>query len=900
MDSSSLIGRTIGHYAIIERLGEGGMGAVYKARDERLGRFVALKLLPSDRMSDPDRRRRFEQEAKSASALNHPTIVTVYDIGQADDVHYIAMEYVPGGTLDSLIGPKGLPLSDALTIAVQIADGLGKAHAVGIIHRDLKPSNIMVTPDGLVKILDFGLAKLAEKTGAPDDLAVTRTMTKTPLTEEGVILGTVAYMSPEQAAGKPLDARSDIFSFGSVLYEMLTGRRAFDGETKATTMAAVITLDPASPSGIARALPMEVERVVMRCLRKDPQRRWQNMSDLKVALQDLKEESETGKLREVVAAPARRRRLSWPLLALTGVVVLSATVIVAWLLLKPSRGQAIGQPERITFESGGAFLPAISPDGKLIAYSSERDGNMDIYVRQLSGQQTLRLTQHPALDWFPCFSPDGLKVVFRSERDGGGLYIVEALGGAERKIADRGRLPVFSPDGSKIVCVVSSPLVRQAKLCFVPSAGGNPAPLQPDFVVPPSGGSWSWPLWSADSQNVLFDGLRPGERGSRDWYLAPVAGGPPVRIKAPARGPRGIVRLLLAWRNNSVYYSEGSTIGGMSLYRVPLSGGARPEAGPPQLITSPAGMQYGASIASDGRMVFSTLSPNVNVWSLRLNPAEGTASGPPEPVTSDPLGKFDISVSSDGSKLAWVSYSMQETEIQVREMATGRTESFACSNNTLNVVPRLSPDGSRLAYSDVVDGKRVTYIVESGAAPRPVGDDLVIEAFFSRTSDLLASVGNQLVRQDLAGGRRTVILDAAGQGELYEAALSPSDRSVAFTLALPDATAALYTAKVGDGPAPVATWTKIDEDRNYIGSPAWSRDGKILYYGSDRDGFICVWAQRFAADGKPAGEPFAAFHNHTPPDTKFYGVCWVRAAPDRLYMMLSDFKGDLWSLQLPR
>jgi hypothetical protein len=416
------------------------------------------------------------------------------------------------------------------------------------------------------------IKKLAEKTEPPDDLAVTMTMTRTPATEEGVILGTVAYMSPEQAAGKPVDARSDIFSFGSVLYEMLTGRRAFDGETKATTMAAVITLDPVSPSGISRQLPAEVERVVIRCLRKDPQRRWQNMSDLKVALQDLKEESESGKLQAEVVAPARKRRVPLWAAALAGLAVLAAAGILAWLLLKHSRGPLTAQPERITFEPGGAFLPAISPDGKLIAYSTDRNGNMDIYARQLIGQQTVRLTQDPAPDWSPCFSPDGSKVVFRSERDGGGLYIVEALGGAEKKIADRGKLPAFSPEGSTVAYLVASALTRTAKLFLVSAAGGIPRPLAPDFNVPPAGASYSQPLWSADSRSILFDGFRPGEPGSRDWYLAPLDGGPAVRIKAPAR--RRMVRLLLAWQNDNVYYSEGSTIGGMSLYRVPLSGGS--------------------------------------------------------------------------------------------------------------------------------------------------------------------------------------------------------------------------------------------------------------------------------------------------------------------------------------
>jgi serine/threonine protein kinase len=291
-------------------------------------------------------------------------------------------------------------------------------------------------------------------------------------------------MSPEQAAGKPVDARSDIFSFGSVLYEMLSGRRAFDGETKATTMAAVITLDPAPPGGSAGLLPTGVEQVVMRCLRKDTQRRWQNMADLKVALQDLKEESESGKLSAVYAAPSQARRKPWLLIALAALVVLAAAGVVAWLMLKPAPGPAMVQPERITFESGGAFNPAISPDGKLIAYSSERSGNMDIYVRQLSGQQTVRRTEHPAPDWFPCFSPDGSKIAFWSERDGGGLYITEALGGAERRIAEGGRLPSFSPDGSMILYLVVS-ATRFAKLFVVPAAGGIPRAFQPEFVVLP-------------------------------------------------------------------------------------------------------------------------------------------------------------------------------------------------------------------------------------------------------------------------------------------------------------------------------------------------------------------------------------------------------------------------------
>jgi serine/threonine protein kinase/Tol biopolymer transport system component len=894
-----MIGRSLAQYAILEKLGEGGMGTVYKARDERLDRFVALKVLPADRMSDPERRRRFTQEARSASALNHPNIVTIYDINQADGVHFIAMEYIAGPTLDGLIGRKGLPLKQALGFAVQIADGLGKAHAAGIIHRDLKPSNIMVTPDGLVKILDFGLAKLVEKVEPSRDVGATMTMAGTPATEEGVILGTVAYMSPEQAEGKPVDARSDIFSFGSVLYEMLCGRRAFEGETKASTLAAVIARDPAPPGESAGRLPTEVERTVMRCLRKDPQRRWQNMTDLKVALQDLKEESESGMLAAAAELVPPAKRKSWLVPALSGAAVLAAAAIYALLTLKPSPAPAMPQPDRMTFEEGLTFWPAVSLDGSMIAYSSDRDGGLDIYVRPLSGQQSIRRTRHPAPDWFACFSPDGSKIVFRSERAGGGLYVMEALGGPERRIADGGRLPAFSPDGSTIVYLVASALKRQAKLFLVPADGGTPRPFQPEFIVVSRGASYSSPLWSADGKFILFDGMRPGDATSLGWWLAPAGGGPALRIKLPNFG-RHWVRVVSAWWNNDIYYSEGSTIGGMSLFRVPLSVGPHPEAGPPQLVTSPAGMQYGASISSDGRMVFCTMSPKINVWSVALKPDDGTAAGPPERVTSDSLGKIDLSVSADGSKLAWTSYNLQQTEIRIRDMATGREESIVCSNNTLGVMPRLSPDGSRLAYSDVVDGKRVAYITEIGATPRPITGSGTIIDFFKKRGEVLTESGNRLDRQDLAGNGLGAVLDTNGQGELFDAALSPSNNWVAFTLALPDGTAALYLAPIGGQPAAVATWTKLDEDRNFIGSPAWSGDGNTLYYGSNRDGFLCVWAQRIGGDGKPLGQPFAAFHDHVQPDTNLYGVCWVRAAPDRLYLLLAEFKGDIWSLKPPR
>ena len=279
-----MIGKTLDHYQITEKVGEGGMGVIYKARDTHLDRFVAIKVLPAEKVADPDRKRRFVQEAKAASALNHPNIVHVYDIDQSEGTDYIAMEYVEGKTLDQRIGRRGLPLNDALKYAVQIADALAKAHSAGIVHRDLKPTNIMVNEDGVVKVLDFGLAKLTEQIQG-DETASTATTDSEgrPITEEGVIVGTVAYMSPEQAEGKKVDARSDIFSLGSVLYEMVTGQKAFQGTSKISTLAAVLHQEPPA---LGHA-PPDLAANISRCLRKDPGDRFQHADELKRALQQI-------------------------------------------------------------------------------------------------------------------------------------------------------------------------------------------------------------------------------------------------------------------------------------------------------------------------------------------------------------------------------------------------------------------------------------------------------------------------------------------------------------------------------------------------------------------------------------------------------------------------------------
>ncbi|MGO9257780.1 MAG: protein kinase domain-containing protein, partial [Bryobacteraceae bacterium] len=399
-----MIGRTIAHYQILEKLGEGGMGVVYKARDTQLDRLVAIKVLQADKVANPDRKLRFVQEAKAASALNHPNIVTIHDIGTEDGADYIVMEFVSGQTLDRLIPRGGMKLAELLKYAIPMADGIARAHAAGIVHRDLKPGNIMIAgPEGgqpgQVKLLDFGLAKLSDLNESTDS-DLTRPMpTTTPETEEGSILGTVSYMSPEQAEARKVDARADIFSFGAVLYEMATGQRAFLGRSKISTLAAILQGDPRPAAEIRAGLPRELEKIIERCLRKDPAWRYQSAADLKISLYDLQREIESGVPVATAATAAAPPRRAWKWVAVLSAGLALGAAGAWWLgdFLRPPAADW-GQVRPLTSYSGLEYEPALSPDGKQVAFAWDgpRHDNFDIYVRLIGSGPALRLTTDPA------------------------------------------------------------------------------------------------------------------------------------------------------------------------------------------------------------------------------------------------------------------------------------------------------------------------------------------------------------------------------------------------------------------------------------------------------------------------------------------------------------------------
>ncbi len=347
-----MTGELIGQYRIIEKIGEGGMGAVWKARDEKLGRFAALKFL--SKVGDPARRARFDLEARAASSLNHPGIVTIYDLIDHGDQTCIAMELIGGQTLDQMIPKGGLRPEELIRLAIQIADALATAHKAGIVHRDLKPANVIVTPEGRAKLLDFGLAKLAQLAAGDGQ---TQTIAEGD-TAEGTILGTVNYMSPEQAQGKPVDSRGDIFSLGAVLYEMATGRKAFQGDTTISTITAILRDEPKPLSGELGAVPRELERVISRCLRKEPDRRFQTALDVRNALEEIQEETREQRA-TLPVPPAKRRRsvpTTWVVIGIAALAILAAAGwVVSRYKTKPKQADASIIVRPLWISQGGLF-----------------------------------------------------------------------------------------------------------------------------------------------------------------------------------------------------------------------------------------------------------------------------------------------------------------------------------------------------------------------------------------------------------------------------------------------------------------------------------------------------------------------------------------------------------------
>ncbi len=909
-----MIGRTLGHYRIEAKLGEGGMGVVYRAHDTHLDRPVAIKVLSAAAVANPERKRRFVQEAKAASALNHPNILHIYDIDTADGIDFIAMEYVAGQTLEQRIERHRPPVRELLRYAVQMTDALSKAHAAGIVHRDLKPANVMVTEDGVVKLLDFGLAKLTEP-HSDDETETTRSMS--PRTEEGMILGTVAYMSPEQAEGQKVDARSDIFSFGSVLYEMVTGRRPFEGRTRMSTLTAILREEPVPVRELAEGSSPELDRIIIRCLRKDPGYRFQHMDDLKVALRELLQEAESGKLSPVTVP--QRRTSKWAV----GAGVLLASVAggaIAWRIASRTP-QPVSEAAltRLTSDSGLTTDPALSPDGKLVAYASDRAGeSLDIWVQQLAGGDPIRLTRDEADDRAPSFSPDGSKIAYRSEREGGGIYVISTLGGEPRLVAKSGRHPRFSPDGNWIAYNVGDDqVIYPSKLYVAPAAGGPVQQLQPEFVAA------RYPIWSPDGRHLLFFGTQawnapPG--AVYDWWVAPVAGGAAVRTGALGVfqrhsltfNPTASAIVAADWVGDEILFP--ATLGdSTSLWLAAISPRSWRITSVPRRLTLGASLEFHPSIApgpaGTQRLVFASLTSSVDIWSLPIEANRGKALGEVRRVTQDPAEDTRPWLTPDGKRVVFSSKRSGNEDIWVRHLATGKEKPLTAPP-LRKYNPALSADGSRIAYQVVEGGRGVTYTLPvAGGPPERLCENCFIPTSWSSDGKTLLSFaagpGGGLLRIDVSTGKPALLAQRSGY-DLLSPRFSPDDRWVAFHVRKTPLARQIYVVpfRPGDG-SPVAEneWIAVTGGEYLDREPRWSPDGNLLYFASERDGFRCIWAHHLDPVSKrPVGTPLAVYHFHRArlssrtPDT---GLLGMSIAAGQMVLSLEGLSGNIWLATLP-
>jgi serine/threonine protein kinase/Tol biopolymer transport system component len=899
---------TISHYEIVGPLGEGGMGTVHRAVDTHLGRPVAIKLLHAELAASSESRKRFVQEARAASALNHPHIVTIYDIGRDRDVDFIVMEYVAGSSLARLIGRTPLKIADALNYGAQIADALAAAHAAGIVHRDLKPANIIVTDRGSIKVLDFGLAKLTEaiRFAPADDVFSTETGAANVQTEEGTILGTTAYMSPEQAEGKPADARSDVFSFGTVLYEMLTGHRAFRGDSRMSTLAAILTTEPESPSRIVRGMPPELDRLIARCLRKSPERRWQSMADLKIALEELRDETAPA------GASTAGRRWTRPAPLAAAVTAIAIVAVAAFSTWRSSKTQSGAAPRpfltRLTSDVGWTDNPAISRDGKMLAYASDRagEGHLDIWVQQIADGSPARLTRDAGDEVDPSFSADGSRIAFHSTRSGGGVYVISTLGGDERLLAKGGYSPRFSPDGVWIAYGVAE--APGSRIYVAPSAGGPPTPVTAGFYLAQA------PVWSEDGRHLLFWGQR--DRGAApennvDWYVATVPGGPIVRTDARRRlvrerfeGFRGLpVPDAWAGGGNRIIF-HGHVGDSSNLWQLPLVPGTWQASMAPERATFGTTDEAAASVTADGRLVFISRTMSAEIWSLPIDPERGRALGAPKRVTEDAADDYDPTLSIDGATLVFRSRRAGHFDVVSRNLRNGAEA--VLTQTAVDHYPAVSGDGRKVAYSFRGGDRMPVFVVSiGGGAPSQVcGDCGEVEqwspdgaAILYVTPDDPSAIG--LLK--IGSAPNPAWLKHPSYG-IYNPRVSPDGAWVAFNarpdrLSPPRVVVAAVRNFVVSGEN---EWIAVTGDAE---APAWSPHGNLLYFWSDRDGSPCLWAQRLdGATKRPSGPPMNIQHLHSRAlswKNLYLGAPDLAVARDKIVFNLGEHTGNVWITELP-
>jgi Tol biopolymer transport system component len=858
-------GDHLGPYEIVGLVGAGGMGEVYRARDPRLNRDVAIKILHASVAADPDRLRRFTAEAQAVAALNHPNVLTVYEVGTHGDHSFIATELLEGATLRATLEAGALPLSKAIEYGRQTASGLAAAHAKGVAHRDIKPENLFVTIDGRIKILDFGLAKTyaVAEPASPD---LTRLQSET---SPGMVTGTAGYMSPEQVRARPIDHRTDIFSLGVVLYEMLAGRRPFGGESAVETMNAILTVDPPDITQSGRSLPPAVADIVRHCLEKSPEERFQSARDLSFALQSLSAASGSIATHGASGAgvggtpSASSRRIAWMPILAAAVVAAGLGALAMWTARPEPAAADIWRVTRVTNDTSMTQNPAISRDGKLVAYVSDRGGsNTDLWVQQLDGGDPVQLTRDLALCHDPAFSPDGSKIAVTCGGEPGTIYVVPALGGLPRRIAE-GNWSQFSPDGSQI--------------SYVPMLRSGPAP-NTIWIAPANGGAGrelklgktfrSPPVWHPNGKSLFVISAEGGPT-AYDWYLvsadngAVTATGAGDRLRAAGLGPGRV----LGVTEGGLLFPYG-TLDSTNIYRMPFDAGFTRATGNPVPIIVGGGFSTSPTSSSDGRRIAFALgtNPSTNIWRAALDPKTGEVSGSPSRVTDGLVISFMPSPSRDGTRMAYRGGSQRAPEVRLRDFTANTDVRLAEAASFTFLV--LSPDGSTVAFNADDSAASSIYVVAAtGGVPKKICDKC------GRPVDWLPDRSKILVEPPGPNQREIRIIDVAtGQAkpllqhpefQLMTPRLSPDGRVLAFTEVRPGRARRIMLVPFTGEAVPQSQWSVLVDGADLDRQPVWSPSGDIIYFLSDRDGTRCIWAQRVdAATRKAVGEPFAALHFH--------------------------------------